>query len=333
VKLDEFAFVNQQLAAMLRDGIPLEGALKQLCATMGKGGLRSELEQLEADLAKGVPLPEALAVRKLPEFYVQMLKVGVRSNDLPGMLTLLADYYQRADVVWTRLKGVLVYPLIVLLASLGLSVFLALMLTHISGFIPSIMMGEFYAPAYPTFGLFTLRMTFICLGGPVVLLALLTLLAATMLVTPRLRRWAAWQLPVFRDASIWRSAAALEIMLRGGCPLADALEFLRQLEADSPAGRDVATWQARLAGGHGRFGELAAQSRVFPPLFVWLVANGGEDLTAGFKRAAEVYQARAAYRTELLLQAVLPVAVLLLGGLILSQVLMTLRYIQSLMWY
>ena len=31
MKLDEFAFFNQQLAAMLRDGIPLEGALQRLC--------------------------------------------------------------------------------------------------------------------------------------------------------------------------------------------------------------------------------------------------------------------------------------------------------------
>ena len=60
---------------------------------------------------------------------------------------------------------------------------------------------------------------------------------------------------------------------------------------------------------------------MFPPLFVWLVANGGEDLAAGFKRAAEIYQARASYRTELLLQAVLPVAILVLVCLIFSQIL------------
>src|SRR5205814_1571539 len=34
---DEFAFFNQQLAAMLRDGIPLEGALSRLCADMRRG--------------------------------------------------------------------------------------------------------------------------------------------------------------------------------------------------------------------------------------------------------------------------------------------------------
>ncbi len=62
MNLDEFPFVNQQLAGMLKSGIPLEGALKQLCAAMRRGALRGELEKLEADLTQGVPLAEALAL-------------------------------------------------------------------------------------------------------------------------------------------------------------------------------------------------------------------------------------------------------------------------------
>jgi len=69
---DEFAFFNQQLAAMLREGIPLEGALKQLCAGMRSGPLRAEIEKLEADLARGTPLKEALARRTLPDLYRQI---------------------------------------------------------------------------------------------------------------------------------------------------------------------------------------------------------------------------------------------------------------------
>src|ERR1039457_2272987 len=89
---DEFAFFNQQLAAMLREGIPLEGALKQLCAGMRSGPLRAEIQQLEADLAHGTPLKEALSRRALPDLYRQMVGLGARSNDLPGVLTLLADH-------------------------------------------------------------------------------------------------------------------------------------------------------------------------------------------------------------------------------------------------
>ena len=100
---DEFAFFNQQLAAMLRDGIPLEGALKQLAAGMRTGPMRAEIQPLEADLSRGTPLKEALGRRALPEFYCRMLEIGVRSDDLPGMLTLLADHYQRANALWNRL--------------------------------------------------------------------------------------------------------------------------------------------------------------------------------------------------------------------------------------
>ena len=124
---DEFAFFNQQLAAMLRSGIPLEGALKQLCVGMKTGPLRAELQLLEEDLNKGTPLKEALGRRTLPELYLRMVEIGARSNDLPGVLTLLADHYQRVNVLWTRLKGLMVYPLIVLVVALGLTIVMSVL--------------------------------------------------------------------------------------------------------------------------------------------------------------------------------------------------------------
>src|SRR5262249_31375813 len=122
---DELAFANQQLAGMLKGGVPLEGALRQLCAEMQRGPLRTELQALESDLAKGVPLRDALAPRRLPAFYTAMLQVGAKSNDLPGVLTLLADYYHRSHLAWTRLKGLLVYPFVVLMTALGVSLIVA----------------------------------------------------------------------------------------------------------------------------------------------------------------------------------------------------------------
>src|SRR5277367_6467003 len=113
MKYDEFAFFNQQLAAMLRDGLPLEGALRRLSAEMRAGRLRTELQALEADLAKGTPITEVVEARKLPELYKRMIVVGVKSNDLPGALTMLADYFQQQSNVSARLKSMLVYPLIV----------------------------------------------------------------------------------------------------------------------------------------------------------------------------------------------------------------------------
>ena len=133
MKLDEFAFVNQQLAGMLKSGQPLEGALRQLTASLDRGDLKSELTALEADLAKGTPLRDALPPRQLPEFYKRMVQLGAQANNLPGVLLLLADYYQRLDALWTRLRGLLVYPLIVLVVATGLSVVLGFLLDAVSG--------------------------------------------------------------------------------------------------------------------------------------------------------------------------------------------------------
>src|SRR5262245_24674797 len=127
---DEFAFFNQQLAAMLRDGIPLEGAIKQLAAGMRSAGLRDELQKLEADLARGTSIDQALNARNLPPLYTRMVEIGVRSNDLPGTLTQVADYYHRANSTWTRLKGLMVYPLIVVITALALSLLISVSFRH-----------------------------------------------------------------------------------------------------------------------------------------------------------------------------------------------------------
>src|SRR5437016_3790356 len=127
---DEFAFFNQQLASMVREGIPLEGALHQLAAGMRSRALREEIQQLERDLEQGTPLREALAKRNLPEFYRRLVTIGAQANDLPGVLNLLADHYHRANALWTRLKGLMVYPLIVIVVALGLTLFLALAFRH-----------------------------------------------------------------------------------------------------------------------------------------------------------------------------------------------------------
>lgn len=110
-------------------------------------------------------------------------------------------------------------------------------------------------------------------------------------------------------------------MVEGGCPLNEALRLVGELEAGSAGRADLERWQQRLAAGHGAFPAIAEGSLAVPPLFVWIVASSGDNLAAGFKRAAEIYHDRALRKTEALLYAVLPMSVLVLGTLILIQAL------------
>jgi type II secretory pathway component PulF len=309
MKNDEFAFFNQQLAAMLRDGIPLEGALRRLCQEMRAGSLRTELQTLEADLAKGTPMADALQPRQLPELYKRMILVGVKSGDLPGALTMLADYFQRQNSTWTRLKGLMVYPIIVLIAAFLLACFLSFILATFlwgnfaflanNSHVPVVWAGLWVSPLF--------------LG-----MAVLTALVAVFV--PSIRRKLRWRLPTFKEASLAQVASAMRLMLKNGVPLADALSFLGQLESGTIAAKEIAQWRERLISGNGKFSEMAGSSRVFPPLFVWTVAQSGEDLALGFQSAADLYQNRAIYRSEMLLYSILPCSVLMLASMIIIQI-------------
>jgi general secretion pathway protein F len=304
---DELAFFNQQLAAMLRDGIPLEGALKQLCAGMKTGPLRDELNQLESDLARGTPLDDALAKRSLPEFYVRMVAVGTRSNDLPGVLTLLADYYQRAGSAWNRLKGLMIYPFLVLLVSVVVTIAVSVLARN---FIEVSGAEWLNTPiAFRTL-----------IWIPPITAGLLLLLGVIVLSVPALRGRARWRLPGFRETSLAQLASTIALMLKSGTPLPDALTFAASVEADSPAANALRQWHGLIASGSGKAAQWPDSFAPLPPMFLWLVNKGGENITAGFEKAAEIYQSRASYKIELVLYGALPISVLILGQMVLWQV-------------
>ena len=250
MKHEELAYVNQQLAGMLKSGLPLEGALRELCADMKRGALREELQQLENDLAKGTPLREALAARRLPEFYIRMLQLGAQGNDLPGVLTLVADHYQRAGLIWTRLKGLMVYPVLVLLGSLGVSLLIAFLVhtffaagaADLAAIFEGIGRGPRSAPA----GIFLIT------ALPCLLLLALAVAAVAAMSVPAFRRRLRWTLPAFKDTSLSNLGSTMSLVLAKGGTLGEACDLAGGLERGTPAEAELGVWKSRLAGAPSR---------------------------------------------------------------------------------
>ncbi len=317
MKHDEFAFFNEQLAAMLRDGIPLEGALRRLCQEMRAGALRDNLQTLEVDLARGTPMGAALAPREFPELYKKMILVGVKSGDLPGSLTMLADYFQRQNQIWTRLKSMMTYPLIVMFVAFLISLLLAFMWNCVIG--PSF--KDMFAgmgimmPGATIFAFETLQSIWIF---PVAL-GLLFGFMLSVVFLPAMRGKILWRLPAFKEATIARVAASLNLLLKNGVNLPEAVGLAKELENSPAVAADMRRWEIKLAAGTAKFSEVAAGNTMIPPMFVWIVSGAGENLAAGFQRAAEIYHSRAIYRTEVALFSVLPIASLFLGAVVISQ--------------
>lgn len=307
---EELAFVNQQLAGMLTCGIPLEGGLKQLCSSMRRGRLRAELEALEADLAKGTPLKDALAARKLPDFYKHMLVVGAQANDLPGVLIMLADHYQRTHSLRTRIKGMMVYPVIVLLAALALSLTLAFVFRSlVDRIITDLANGFGMSDPSPALWLWF---------APGILM-LACLLVTLAIGVPCIRDYLRWRLPGLKDANVANVSASLSVLVANGVPLPEALALMAKLETSRHANADLTLWKSEIESGQWKSQGSFERFRVLPPLFFWCVAAAGERIASGFKQAADLYAKRASYQADMILFAALPISILVVGSLVLNQ--------------
>ena len=327
MNLDELTFANRQLADLLKSGVPLEGSLHQLCSTMSRGELRTELQLLEQGLTKGIPLEEALDNRKLPELYVKMIKVGVKGNNLPAVLTMIADYYSRANNLQTQLKGLLVYPAIILVVMLVLTIFVAYVNQNLVAeiFINDPEMSVLVSSTLNSFW------STVMIWSPVYLIVLLVAVFFVCLGSGRIRNSLRWQLPGFREASLSQIASTMNIMLRGGCTLDESLLLVQQMEKDNPAGEELAQWHQRLASGRGKLREIIQPGKVFPLEFIWMLGTDEEKLVRGFERTAELYYDREKQRARMLLQGVVPTAIVTLGGVAALQFIPLLQALTTMM--
>jgi len=306
MKPDELAFANEQLAGMLKSGLPLEGSLRELTASMKSGSLRTELEALEKDLAKGTELPKALDKRDLPPLYIRMLKVGVKGENLPEVLQCMADHYGRESTLWIRIKSLMIYPLLLLVVFIAFAFGIDWLGDKI---------WELFAGTWPRDMPDPRKegLTGYILWVPRIFLALFALVALAVWALPGWRHNLRWQLPAFHEAALSQVAASVAMLLRSGCPLDEALGLVRELEGNSPGGIELGEWGDRLARGEGKPGEFARGGLAFPPLFAWVLNSGDEDLAEGFERAAEIYHTRAMNRVDISLCYLWPLSILTIG--------------------
>ena len=294
---------------------------------MSVGELRNKLDALMNDLTKGIPLEKALDSSSLPDFYVKMIKVGVKSNNLPEVLTMLADYYSRVNNLQTRLKGLLVYPAITLVVMLALTLFVAYVNQNL---VADMFFNDQDLSALVSSTLNSFWST-VMIWSPVYLIVLLVVCFIVCLGSGRIRNSLRWQLPGFREASLSQIASCMNIMLRGGCTLDESLLLVQQMEKDNPAGEELAQWHERLASGQGKIREIAQPGKVFPLEFIWMLGTDEEKLVRGFERTAELYYDREKQRARMLLQGVVPTAIVTLGGVAALQFIPLLQALTTMM--
>jgi type II secretory pathway component PulF len=142
---------------------------------------------------------------------------------------------------------------------------------------------------------------------------------------PTTRRRLNWWLPALREAQLANFASSMAVLLRGGVSLPDSLRLMNANYGNDPLGPELERWHQEVAAGETNVGAAMRSSKLLPAMFAWAVTSGG------FGRAADIYERRARYHSELMLNILLPVAILVLGGVILIQALPAFRMLTQML--
>ena len=126
---DILDFTNQ-LASLLKSGIPLRRALTVQSEQTRNLGLKSAVRQIVEDVEAGQRFSDALSRHRriFPEFYIRLLSVGESAGGLVFTLEQLHNNLQRRKAVTDKVKSTMTYPAI----TLGLAFVAALILVKYS---------------------------------------------------------------------------------------------------------------------------------------------------------------------------------------------------------
>ncbi|MCD8535743.1 MAG: type II secretion system F family protein [Verrucomicrobia bacterium] len=128
---DELSFVNRQLESMVKSGIPLEGALKEVVQNLKNGRLRLQLDTVIHSLENGTSLDDAIKDVELPVAYKRILTSGAASGNMGQALNAAAEFFQAQSLAMRQLSTALFYPLITLVVLFCVSVLVGLTTTFL----------------------------------------------------------------------------------------------------------------------------------------------------------------------------------------------------------
>lgn len=130
VPLKEKMLFTRNLAVMVSSGLPVPRAIHNLSVQTKNKRFSKILGEVSEDLQGGTSLGDALAKHPgvFNELFVNMVAVGEVGGSLEEVLDILATQLEKDNDLVSKVRGALVYPMVILVAMTGVGI---LMLTYI----------------------------------------------------------------------------------------------------------------------------------------------------------------------------------------------------------
>ena len=124
ITLDELIALNEEIASLVRAGVPLDQGLRALGADL-PGRLGRFATELSGQIARGESLTDALADSgpQVPRVYRAVVEAGIAGGRLPAALESLAGSLRRLAETRRTVAITFIYPVLLLCFAWGLFAF------------------------------------------------------------------------------------------------------------------------------------------------------------------------------------------------------------------
>jgi len=320
----DFLVFNQQLATLLRAGIPVLQSLDLLQRSQTSPYFREVLARVLEEVRSGVALSDSFAGQGdlFPRLYSATMLAGERSGDLVAVLDRYITYQQMMEAVRRRVSTALTYPAVLLAMSFGLVV---LLMTYV---IPRF--AEFYvgfAGELPwqtaaVMGLANgLRANMIFIAPAVVVGAwLLRRWVKTdggRLVMDRARLRIPFIGKIFHLFSLSQFVRSLATLIAGGTPLVNSLEVATSTVTNRAISTPLSHVSTRVREGQALWSSLQT-TQLFPELSLAMVQVGEATgaLEAMLFNVSRFYDESIEVRLGRVVSLIEPLVLVLMGGII-----------------
>ncbi len=312
----------EQLADLLRAGVPILRAIEVLSQQASSAALGQVLREVRDTVAGGESLADALLKHPhvFPELHVSMVRAGEKGGFLEDVLARLSEFVSRQDALRNKFIGALIYPCVLLAGATAAVVFI--MSYVVPKIRPALKAQVLPWPTQIVFGVSDLLSNHYLAIIGVVLLTAIILVGFFQSEVGKLAR-AKLQLRVigygkiYTMVSICRFCRVFGTLLANGIPILQSLKIAKDSTGNVILAEHIDQAAESVRGGASLAGPLAA-AKVFPPAIVDMIAVAEESnsLDKVLIEIANTQEERTARQIDFTMRLLEPMLLMFMGVVI-----------------
>ena len=275
---------TRQLATLVNAGLPLMRGIEVLKRQMKDPQMLEALGGISENIAAGGTFSESLTQypKIFDNLYVNMVKAGEAGGVLEVVLGRLAEFAEKSEKIKNKVKGAMIYPIVVLVAAIGITAFLLIAVIPKFQQVFNDMMGGAALPAITEFVIHASE--FVQHNGLQILLAIVALVVIKKIVG-KTEKGAYFfdalslKMPVTgtlaQRSAVSKFTRTLGTLLSSGVPILQSLMITRDTTGNRVLTNAIQSVHDAVKEGESMTQPLS-QCKVFPPMVVSMVEVGEE---------------------------------------------------------